>query len=513
MAGYIANIRSINKIVEEILYLEKSREDLKTYAINYVQLIESKKECLIHYPQIRQEVEVSLHKQNFNIANANEKINVFQNTIKKLEYINSSIKGYDTVTDSLLRKEVDLEQFISNIKKEQNTVTFLNVDILYNQVVNKYHEINSKSSQLGDVRGKYNQLSQLIDSNKSYISSFPKVEIELTSFVQSKQYNENKVNYYLQSFGNNINTLKSFITQINTLNSIPTNDLKALNQSSVSFLNNLKNGITYDTIDTNSDPTQRHSESIKNTISQLSDIRNKFQSLKSNYSLNKNNLFSEDNNHLISHISQIENKLSSQLDNSFTSINSLLSNLNHYLNESVKKFSNRISECTTLSQRLERVKHNIWLEQYNDIHSKIARLKSNQGNENYRGINSEIDKSINEKDNQINNFINNNLFLLTKTNKLNQFTMNIRDAQVSFSVFKKFEQELLKNKGLKTAYYKVIELLSRFFTFLFKKKTLKVIGIVIGVLILVAILTMYWKIIFGIAFIIGIISIIIKSKK
>jgi hypothetical protein len=502
---HIQNISKISQFADEILYLQKSCVDLKELTSHYITIIKSNNETIKFYPAIEAELRNSLEKKNFNIANAQEKIDKLNGALKKIVYIKQSISSYKTITDSVIRQKSDIDNFKQKIIAQIQQVKLEDVDSVYNQVISKYNEFNQQTIYVGDIRGKYAKLKQVIDSNKGTINRFPKVENELTDFIVAMGLDDFKADYYLKSVNEVLAKLDNIKDNVNALNRISKEDSLAIDAETINNIHKIPNSVVYDSVIQTADISRKNIEAINATLNKLQNIRSYFKQLLINLQSNKNYIFTEDFTIVNQKINQIEPLIYSKLNPNFLSVESQLKQIDNQIKLHISDFNTKKSEAQNLLQKLNANKTRYWLEDYNAILSKIQNLKNGQKSENFRNIDNEISTKQQVKSNEIDIFSRQNLYLLDASGQLSILESNYTNSLVTKSDFEKFASSFQKNGTLKKLGYKIKDIVTALVKFLLKPKTLKFIGIVIAIGIGIYFVMSYWHVIL----IVGIIAIII----
>lgn len=502
---HIQNISKISQFADEILYLKKSSGDLKALANQYVTIIKSNNDTIKFYPAIDAELRDSLEKKNFNIANAQEKIDKLNGTLKKIVYIKQSINSYDTIKDSVIRQKSDIDNFKQKILAQTQQVKLADIDVIYNQVISKYNEFNQQTTYVGDIRGKYARLKQVIDANRSIVNTFPKIDKELTGFIAAMGLDERKVDYYLKNINEVLAKLGNIKDDINALNRISKEDSLAIDARTITNIQGIPNSVVYDSAIQTADIARKDIESINATLNKLQNIRSYFKQLQTNLQSNKNHIFSEEYNKVNQEINHIQPLIYAKLNPNFLSVESQLKQIDNQIKAHISDFNTKNGEAQNLLQKLNANKTKYWLEDYNIILSKIQSLKNGQKSENFRNIDNEISTKHQVKSNEIDSFSRQNLYLLNASGQLSILNNNYSNNLVARSDFEKFASSFQKNGILKKLGYKIKDIVTALVKFLLKPKTLKFIGILIAIALGIYFVMSCWQAIL----IIGIIVIII----
>jgi len=503
--AHIQNISKISQFADEILYLKKSSGDLKTLASQYITIIKSNIETIKFYPAINAELRGSLEKKNFNIANAQEKIDKLNGALKKIVYIKQSINSYDTITDNVIRLKSDIDNFKQKILSQIQQVKLSNIDVVYNQVISKYNEFNQQTTYVGDIRGKYARLKQVFDTNRSIVNTFPKIDKELTDFISAMGLDEHKVDYYLKTVNEVLAKLGNIKDDVNTLNRIPKEDSLAIDARTITNIYGIPNSVIYDSAIQTADIARKNIEAINATLNKLQNIRSFFKQIQTNFQSNKDHIFSDEYNKIIQEINHIQPLMYAKLNPNFLSIESQLKQIDSQIKAHISNFNSKNGDAQNLSQKLNANKTKYWLEDYNAISSKIQSLKSGQKSENFRNIDNEISTKNQVKSNEIDSFSRQNLYLLNASGQLLILNNNYINSLVARSDFEKFALSFQKYGTLKKLGYKIKDIVTALVKFLLKPKTLKFIGILIAIALGIYFVMSYWQVIL----IIGIIVIII----
>lgn len=503
--AHIQNISKISQFADEILYLRKSSVDLKALATHYITVIKSNNETIKFYPEIDAELRASLEKKNFNIANAQEKIDKLNGALKKIVYIKQSINSYDTITDNVIRQKSDIDNFKQKILSQIQQIKLTDIDVIYNQVISKYNEFNQQTTYVGDIRGKYAKLKQVVDSNRGIVNTFPKVDKELTNFIVAMGLDEHKVDYYLKTVNEVLAKLRNIKDDVNTLNRIPKEDSLAIDAKTITNIHGIPNSVAYDSAIQTADIAQKNIEAINATLNKLQNIRSDFKQLQTNLQSNKNHIFSDEYNKVNQEINNIQPLIYVKLNPNFLIVESQLKQIDNQIKAQISDFNTKNGEAQNLLQKLNANKTKYWLEDYNIILSRIQSLKNGQKSDNSRNIDNEISTKHQVKTNEIDSFSRQNLYLLNASGQLSILNNNYTNSLVARSDFEKFASSFQKNEILKKLGYKIKDIVTALVKFLIKPKTIKFIGILIAIALGIYFVMSYWQAIL----IIGIIVIII----
>jgi|JI10StandDraft_1071094.scaffolds.fasta_scaffold108528_2 hypothetical protein len=513
MSAQIDVIAKVTQQVDEILYLQKSRTELKDLANQYVTIIKSNYESIRFFPSISNELKSSLEKKNFNISNAKENIDRLNASLKKLEYIKSSIVSYDSITDSVIRTKTNLDAFKTNIHFEAQNATLSSVENLYSQVVNKYNEIQSQSGDVNDIRNKYSQLSQLVNSHKSILGDFIKVYNELSTFIGTMSLNKIKVDFYLKTFSDSMSKLNQIKSHSLILNSISQDELRCISPKIISDLQQIKSATTYDLVTQHANNSQKLNETVTYSVNLLRNLRNSFVQLKSKINSSQNSFFNSDYKQILAEVSKIEPILHSNLDSNFGNCTQLINSLDVKVNSSLNNFSSISSKAQQLFQRVESSKTEYWLEDYNEIISKIKGYQENQSSIKINEIHDLIESKNLIKRSQIDNFIKSNQYLLSESGLLSHINSGFKTRLISKNEFETFTESTLRRKDLKIILYKIKAFFFSLGKFLIKPTTLKYGAIILGIGLAIIFIISYWLEILIICGIIFLIMGLFNSKK
>jgi len=513
MSAQIDVIAKVTQQVDEILYLQKSRTELKDLANQYVTIIKSNYEAIRFFPSISNELKSSLEKKNFNISNAKENIDRLNASLKKLEYIKSSIVSYDSISDSVIRTKTNLDAFKTNIHFEAQNATLSSVENLYSQVVNKYNEIQSQSGEVNDIRNKYSQLSQLVNSHKSILGDFIKVYNELSTFIGTMSLNKMKVDFYLKTFSDSMSKLNQIKSHSLILNSISQDELRCISPKIISDLEQIKSATTYDLVTQHANNSQKLNETVTYSVNLLRNLRNSFVQLKSKINSSQNSFFNSDYKQILAEVSKIEPILHSNLDSNFVNCTQLINSLDVKVNSALNNFSSISSKAQQLFQRVESSKTEYWLEDYNEIISKIKGYQENQSSIKINEIHDLIESKKLIKRSQIDNFIKSNQYLLSESGLLSHINSGFKTRLISKNEFETFTESTLRRKDLKIILYKIKAFFFSLGKFLIKPTTLKYGAIILGIGLAIIFIISYWLEILIICGIIFLIMGLFNSKK
>jgi len=513
MSAQIDVIAKVNQQVDEILYLQKSRIELKDLANQYVSIIKANYESIRFFPSISTELKSSLEKKNFNISNAKEKIDKLNAALKKLEYIKSSIDSYDSITDSVIRAKTNLDIFKTKIHVEAQNANLSSVDNLYSQVANKYNEIQSQSGDVNDIRNKYSLLSQQVNAHKSVLVDFIKVHNELSTFIGAMSLDKMKVDFYLKTFSDSMSKLNQIKSHSLILNSISQDELRCISPKIISDLQQIMSITTYDLVTQQANNAQKLNETITNSVNLLRNLRNSFIQLKSKINSSQNSFFNSDYKQILAEVSKIEPILHSNLDSNFVNCTQLINSLDVKVNSSLSNFSSISSKAQQLFQRVESSKTEYWLEDYNEILSKIKGYQENQSSIKINEIHDLIDSKNLIKRSQIDNFVRSNQYLLSESGLLSHINSGFKTRLISKKEFETFTESTLRRKGLKIILYKIKAFFLSLGKFLIKPTTLKYGAIILGIGLAIMFIISYWLEILIIGGIIFLIVGFINSKK
>lgn len=502
---HIQNISKISQFADEILYLRKSSIDLKTLASHYISIIISNNETIKFYSTIDSELRDSLEKKNFNIANAQEKINKLNGALNKIVYIKQSINSYDTITDSVIRQKLDIDNFKQKILSQIQQVKLADIDVVYNQVIGNYNEFNLQTTYVGEIRDKYAKLKQVVDFNRVILNTFPKVDKELTDFIVTMGLDEYKVDYYLKTVNEVLAKLGNIKDDVNTLNRIPKEDSLAIDAKTITNIHGIPNSVVYDSAIQTADIARKNIEVINASLNKLQNIRSYFKQLQTNLQSNKNHIFSDEYNKANQVINHIQPLIYAKLNPNFLSVESQLKQIDNQIKAHISDFNTKNGEAQNLLQKLNTNKTKYWLEDHNIILSKIQSLKNGHKSENFRNIDNEINVKHQIKSNEIDSFSRQNLYLLNASGHLSILNDNYTNSLVARSDFEKFASSFQKNRIFKKLGYKIKDIVTSLLKFLIKPKNLKFIGILIATALGIYFIMSFWPTIL----IIGIIVIII----
>lgn len=489
---HIEKVEQISKIADEILYLEKTKVELKQFANEFTSLITGNIDIITFFPEILNEIKTTFDKKNFTIANAKGIIDKTTKAIIKLNYIKSSYLAYANITDKELRAKTNLDSFTNYANNKKNSIRLAELDIFYKEVVDNYNLISNSNQHLGTVRSKYEKMKSIVAANNTLITEFPNYSKEINDFLNIQKQNEVLIDNYLNNINDSVVKLSEILNHINTFDKIPANDKKIFGQNLLVFFQNLKKDLNSTSLTKSYQDINTHYNYINQKITSLKQTKAKFNLAKNLLISNTNNLYKLDFDEFSREIFQIEQSLTTHLNQSFENQNQLIINLEVKINSSVNSYNTKNLLFNQLSNYLITNKNNYWSDDYNKLITTLNSLKSN-GNTTFEKIETEVKQLATTKHLEIDNFINKNKYLLNSSNKLDYLLINFRNSFVSRKDYTEFINDFSKNIGFKMFLYKLKDTLMKFGNFLIMTKTLKTFGVLLVISLVALFVFSYWQ--------------------
>jgi hypothetical protein len=301
-----------------------------------------------------------------------------------------------------------------------------------------------------------------------------------------------KVEFYLKTFGDSMSKLNQINSYSMILNSITQDELRCISPRIINDLQQVRMITTYDSIAHHANNTQKLNESVTDNLKRLRDLRNSLAHLKLKINNNQNSFFNTDYRQILAEVAKIEPILHSNLDSNFTISAQMISSLDVKVISSLNKFSGINSKAQILVQQVESSKTSYWLEDYNEILSKIKVYKENHTSINYSEVLNLIDSKSLIKSSTIDVFVKANYFLLSETGLIKYINSNLRNRMISKREFVEFSHSALKWKGAKVLFYKIRALLIAIGKFLIKRSTLKYLAIISCIILAIIVIISYW---------------------
>lgn len=501
----------ISKAADELLYLNKSKTDLIDFAQKYSRLVKDNRDKLAFFPSIETEIKQSLEKKNFTIANAHDKINTLAGILPKIDYIKSSLKSYDLITDSELLRKADLVNFKHQVVSDIAIINISSIDTLYKKVVDKYSQINSANQLLGSIRVKYESLKKQISDNLALLNYFPAVLNELTSFINSTTQDEFKVDFYLNSIIESLGKLNLIKNRLTEFENYKKDDIRVIESNITDYFDGLAKKIDYKGINNHLLQSNNFIQQTFSKIEKLKKLRNRYASISQLLLNNKSNVYSKDYVGITKEVKNIEDILFQSLNTDFEDADFKLNETEKLLNSATSYFSTIQQNTKQLLSFLNNNKVKYWSEDYNILFGKIEQYKNNNSGLSYNSLQSELNTLCNNKETEIHNFKIENSYFLSVSGLQNELTSRIQNAFVSKAEFQDFITGISKGKGLKLFFYRVKDLLRSIIRFIFKPSSLKVGGIILATGLGIAFVYSYWQYILFVGFVVFITSILLKK--